>query len=333
MGKTAMSAVAGAALLAVTGCSVISAMRKEAGYVEKQKGFDFSTAASNPQSLADSYVGIDSRRPAQVKKVFIWSFRTKFLTQQGHQATGGLLSSGSGAKVKVKVRLKGIETVDFQAMTDQMYQQLVAELQAQGYEVVSPEELTKTAGYQEAMSDMHADQVFSNEDNVIVSPRGVKLVKQAGDPGVGAFAAAKIPGRLHNALVKIKNEIGAYPVTATVEVPFVHFAGTKGIFKLGSSAQVQWVAQLSLGGSLELTSDFAEGKMTSGYGFAKAYLKDLIVSEAEFGELQKAKVGLFKGEPPSCLAKPDLYKAEVGKAFGAASKLMAMKVKQTLENK
>lgn len=75
------------------------------------------------------------------KKVYIAGFRTNFHVIASNS------SSTINSKTSMTVALDGVDAPDFQKLTNEAYNQFVADLKSKGYELISAEEAAKTEYY------------------------------------------------------------------------------------------------------------------------------------------------------------------------------------------
>ena len=88
------------------------------------------------------------------KKIYIASFRTYFHVTASAQAksTGGRDFGGGSysgdTKTSMTVGVRGVDNPDFQEMTDQLYNEFVADLKSKGFEIVSADVAGKAPLYE-----------------------------------------------------------------------------------------------------------------------------------------------------------------------------------------
>lgn len=114
---------------------------------EDARNFDLKAA---PLSLADKYVEVEN--PEKVKginRVVIPSFMVDFVTEAKAETLITGIGVVTGAPSNVLIKLKGADPAKFQAITDLLYDQTVAELKKAGITVVPLDKLKENATYKE----------------------------------------------------------------------------------------------------------------------------------------------------------------------------------------
>ena len=118
-----------------------------------------------------------------VKKVVIGSFKIGFLTTKKEHAKSG---SGSGGNSSAMMELHGITPSVMQSITEKAYQDLLAQLQAAGYEVADRAQLTSSefSKSDSKASPFTEEASFFGSDNTVtyVAPESIgKLYFFAGE--------------------------------------------------------------------------------------------------------------------------------------------------------
>lgn len=146
------SAPAQAGLLDMVTSTVSSASSNNQGSSEKTAGksdnsFDLTVPATE---AVKQYVEIENAdKLAGIKKVVIPSFMVDFVTEAKASTQISGIGVMTGAPSNVLIKLKGADDSKFQAITDKLYEQTVAELTAAGIEVVSQDALQASPSYKE----------------------------------------------------------------------------------------------------------------------------------------------------------------------------------------
>lgn len=118
------------------------------------------------------------------KKVFIPLFQVEFINQSSASSSSYSIGSGGGSSsVKVTYKLSGIDTASFVTLVDKLYADFVADLTADGYEVVGKEALVATPQYQALKSRgeatnpiVLASRLEGNNKALVVAPTGMGVV-------------------------------------------------------------------------------------------------------------------------------------------------------------
>lgn len=172
------------AVLIVSGCAVsstdkvVKAGQSKSGFMGLSKTAD--VVVNNPRILQN-----------QSGKVIIGSFKVAFMHDaKARSATrSGMFSPGIGrGKATATAHLKGLETAQMQKLTNDIYQQFVSELKAQGYTVLSPEELASVPEYADLQNlgepspkENVAISMVAEGKSTYVAPDGMKLVYYSGE--------------------------------------------------------------------------------------------------------------------------------------------------------
>jgi len=86
------------------------------------------------------------------KKIYIASFNVNFETYKeaiSYKASGGFRKNAKGeATAKAAIGINGLEEADIQEKTNQLYNDFIADLEAKGFEIITPEIAEKTKTYE-----------------------------------------------------------------------------------------------------------------------------------------------------------------------------------------
>lgn len=111
--------------------------------------------AADQAALVKEYVDVVKEKKLKgLKKVVIPEFIVGYVTSStGSSSATSLSSSGGSASVSVTYNLKNVDDAQFQALSDKMYEELVAEFKAAGIEVVPLETLKKNPLFQKLVAN------------------------------------------------------------------------------------------------------------------------------------------------------------------------------------
>lgn len=186
-----------------------------------------------------------------LQRVALTQFSIEFVTQDSVSSqTSGFASAGR-ASVTGNYKLVGLAEPDFQAVADQLRAQVLAQLAAQGLDVVPPEQVTAAPTWQRLVA-AGTPLPQRLDSALVVGPAGAALygtskMHTAAAGQKGLFAAVAQIGSAGEALnvgfdnVSLQKELGD---AAVLEISLrVHFAQladeSKGFFgRLGSSAKI-----------------------------------------------------------------------------------------------
>lgn len=144
----------------------------------------------SPAAAAEKYVKTwhtDDLKGA--KRVAIPSFQIEFFTRSGASAQAWRSSDQASSRSSVSYQLMGITDADMQAITDQLYSKLVADLRAIGVEVIAPTTLRTQPAYQALERMAEAKRPFEGErsrrgasqSSRLFAPTGLPLYLDPGD--------------------------------------------------------------------------------------------------------------------------------------------------------
>lgn len=181
-----------------------------------------------------------------VKKIIIPYFQMEFVVKSAASASA-FGDDGGSATVAQLFELKGVTDEQLQTMTDRYYENLVAQLKAQGHQVVPHSELVKMKSFQ-AFEKFHKPTPHLEERNSSTSKffsyKGMPMYFVDGDKRLSvtgalgsAFSFGKRPAALEEDL---EEESGAKVLRARYVVDFVSQAGSTsgGTASMDSSYQV-----------------------------------------------------------------------------------------------
>lgn len=107
---------------------------------------------AEPLAMASRFVEVENGESLRaMKRVVIPSFMVEYVTEAKAETLINGIAMFSGAPSSALIRLKGGSPENFQAVTDRLYEQTVAELNKAGIEVVAEGRLKASATYQEIL--------------------------------------------------------------------------------------------------------------------------------------------------------------------------------------
>lgn len=220
------------------------ALAREPAPVALPDPFDVSTAAA-------SLVEVSNVKALQgLRRVAVPQFSIEFVTSDNVSAeTSGFAAAGR-ASVTGYYRLVGLDEADFQALANQLYAGFVQALQAQGLEVMTPEQLAASPTWRKLVAG-GVPLPLRGDSSIVVAPPGMALYGAnrmlVNSGGKGTLASIAAMGAGFSAIAEatdgagLSQELGG---VALVEVAMkLHFAQlkneNKGFFgRLASTAEV-----------------------------------------------------------------------------------------------
>lgn len=151
------------------------------------KAFD---ASQSPAAAAERYVKTWHTGDLKgVRQVAIPYFQIEFFTRSGASAQAWRSSDQASSQSSVSYKLVGISDADLQAMTDQLYAKLIADMRAIGVEVIPPPTLRAQPAYQALERMAETKNPFEGErsrrgasqSSRVFSATGVPLYLDPGD--------------------------------------------------------------------------------------------------------------------------------------------------------
>ncbi|OGR01904.1 MAG: hypothetical protein A2511_02265 [Deltaproteobacteria bacterium RIFOXYD12_FULL_50_9] len=140
-------------------------------------------------TLTQQYVEIKKANKLKgIKKVAISQYFVEFVTKSYGGATASNAQQKSSSTVGVWANLKGIETEQFQAITDKMYEQMVEEFKKAGIEVIPVEQLKQSKSFQKLVEkEKKAPYEISswNRTSQMFAAKGLPLYFDPNDKRLG----------------------------------------------------------------------------------------------------------------------------------------------------
>jgi hypothetical protein len=165
------------------------ACAREPAPVPLPEPFDVAAAAA-------SLVEVSSARALKgIRRVAVPQFSIEFVTSDKVTAeTSGFAAAGR-ASVSGYYRLVGVDEPDFQALANQLYAGFVQALQAQGLEVVAPEQLAAAPTWKKLVAG-GVPLPLRGDSSITLAPPGMalygasRMLANSGKPGVLASLSA-----------------------------------------------------------------------------------------------------------------------------------------------
>lgn len=249
------------------------------------------------------------------KKIYIQHFFVKYqvmmsaseIARGGREAGGGVRSD---AKASMSLGIKGIDSDNLQKMTDQFYKDFVSQLKAEGFSILTAEEVQKNENFADKQlvkgGNPSADEI---PGYLFTTPTNYSFLVG----GAGAFNLAGMPQ---------SNKLGgAIVARVNITVPFVENAesqGSKALSKtFGGVAKIVLKPNLRISPheSVPVAGDFKKPKNTY-TEVTFAYKKSLKWQALYLGKLKKAIEidGVFEEKKYKAVesGSQDLWGTQVG---------------------
>lgn len=141
------------------------------------------TVASTSVSMGQTYSGevqideLASYRTGKFKKapnkVYIQSFRIMFQVMASATAKSSEGVRRGATSTSMAVAVTGVDLPDFQTVTDQLYNDVVASLKSKGYEIISADEAGKTEHYKDWVPKTGGTASYAQiPGHVMITPTG-----------------------------------------------------------------------------------------------------------------------------------------------------------------
>ncbi|RAI90004.1 hypothetical protein [Algoriphagus yeomjeoni] len=205
------------------------------------------------------------------KRVYIQKFRVLFeVFEEASASTKGSTNNRanrattvSGTKTSMGVQLSGVDIPDFQKIVDEAYADFAAQLEADGYEIISAEEAGKTdyySGYELVKGG--ASSTDQATGFVMVTPQGYDYwVKGIANDG-------REKGTFTDTSSKLSKDLGdAYVAEATFIFPFVALDASSTSFANYASSKVKADINLRMAAAIGATDNeqMSLGKFAKGF--------------------------------------------------------------------
>jgi hypothetical protein len=299
---------------------------------------------------------VDAAAQKGVKRVAVTSFTVQFVSQQvwdtAHFSAGNLQTAGQGGGFDIQPVL---EPAKMQAVTDQLHQQFLAELNNAGLEVVSPEQLAQSKAFKAFVAQGPAvprkEEAAAEKSNgagaissVFYTPAGIPLVlsDKIDHLSAGSFGqnvpdpTLTFAGRLSLYTTNwpyydadVQKELDAATLHVRVYVPLAHVQVASGSFWGSGYSRQGIVPGLRLGHRLTRVTVGHNGNYTK-IVLGEPYLIpgpiDSTVEEVKHPNPIRAMTGEKIKIYPATVSK-DKYWELMPEASAQALKAFAVKIK------
>lgn len=197
-------------------------------------------AGADPASQAASLVEVEKgERLAGHAKFALAGFTVEYQVMARDFDT----QFGSAVGSKAKMVMEGVTPADMQALTDRIYSDFVARMQAQGITLVTPDQLSGKAWERVAKAgkDQTYEMTSENDKLLLVAPTGQKVIPKHPDEQTERLAwgfsglKALSSGTLPQAEIALAEELGMPVMKAYFVVRF----GTADAKALGGGSRTQ----------------------------------------------------------------------------------------------
>lgn len=300
-----------------------------------------------PKEASDSHsVKLDTHKLDVMEgkqQVYIGNVGVTFITEDrsSSKASSPMIrhtSAGEYAKATLKASLTGVPGATMQAITDDIYADLKAKLEAQGYTVLSYSQLQQQKGWSKLkpldMPYKPSSMPFSTQaESITYAPSGMELMTSRTSSN-------------HFKIGDIAKDMGIPVLLASYTVHFAYFGEDANVYHNyygGPTGQgtTELKASVSLGQGIQVTAGSGLTFLNEGAGtFAKnghIHLKDAIIVKGAYGENEdvtstgmkaanalSSALGFFSGSSSKTTeiavkANPEFYKEGVMIAASATN--------------
>jgi hypothetical protein len=227
------------------------------------------------------------------KDVVIGSFKVGFIeyNRASETAGGGMFSNNAAARTTLKSNLVGVPKSTMQAITDAAYRDFVAQLEANGYNVLDRSRLTSLDAYKKATSAANPTQydnimLAQKSDVLYFAPTGQELFFLIGEQtgGFGALSSGigfSNPGMAFQAAADTDK---LAIVTANYVVNFVNSEGFGGSHRTTSSVALDPGLSVVPGSAIGIIGGY-DGTFSKNIGAIT--LGQPVYSMEEFGTIEE----------------------------------------------
>ncbi len=174
----------------LAGVFLAAALLIGCGGKAKDPTFESAEYKSSKAEVTSRYVAsydakqaVKTMKEVKGKRVFVPLFQVEFINSSSASSSSYSISSGNSSSVKVSYKLTGVDTANFIAIVNNLYNEFVGELKTAGYDVISKEELLATPQYQQQMKlgeksnpIQLASRLEGNNYALVVAPTGMGVV-------------------------------------------------------------------------------------------------------------------------------------------------------------
>ena len=242
------------------------------------------------------------------KRVYIQKFRALFeVYEEATASTSGSkneranrTTTVSGTKTSMGVQLSGVDIPDFQKIVDEAYADFVAQLEADGFEILTAEEAGKTdyySGYTKLKGG--ASSTDQATGYVMVTPTGYDYWVK------GVSNSGREKGTFVDTSSKLSQDLGdAYVAEATFIFPFVNLDASSTSFANYASSKVKADINLRMAASVGAMDNEQMGLGKIAKGFTTSPTQTLLASQVRFVAGHMASSPMFDS---STGLKRDVY--------------------------
>lgn len=242
------------------------------------------------------------------KRVYIQKFRALFevyeeasaSTSESKNERANRTTTVSGTKTSMGVQLSGVDVPDFQKIVDEAYADFVAQLESDGFEIITAEEAGKTdyySGYTKIEGG--ASSTDQATGYVMVTPTGYNYWVK------GVSTSGKEKGTFTDTSSKLSKDLDdAYVAEATFIFPFVNLDASSTSFANYASSKVKADINLRMAASVGTLDNEQMGLGKIAKGFTTSPTQERLTSQVRFVAGHMASSPLFAS---STALKKDVY--------------------------
>jgi hypothetical protein len=290
-----------------------------------------------------------------IKRVAVPVFAVEFIVADNVSSTTSGFASAGRATSSLYYKLLGVGEADFQAITDTLYAQFLAELQASGVEVLGAAEVAAAPTYRKLVAGGSTAPIKS-DSSLVMSPPGLGIYGFARMGGGNSSKSKSIFGALADVgtgfaavgaitdTIQLGTELGATLLEVRMRVSFVQLSDdSKGFFgRLAGTAQTSGKSFPSIdnvmmgvqNGPMRSTVTAKHTLSLSADAFAEVREKAATTGDT-VGAVALGLLKLAIGSKDSSsskelevVAEPAAFKTVVGAGLGAAGSMLVARMKQ-----
>lgn len=303
--------------------------------------FDQSDFAANKKSYTESYTDVSNGDIlTESKKVIIPNFKVYFQTEaKGASESGNFLTSNN-ARVSGKLRL-AVDPKVLQELTDEMYNQLVADLKAQGYTVIDPTAFAEM--YPDFKKYAEADYMKPTPQDIdgqylAYSPTGWKMELpgfELGKNATGQLASA-FRQNLMKIMAKATDELEAISIEPVMIIGFGAIEGSRShtTASIEAKQNISVMAQSKYGlrESWDMGHILLEKNFESGVDYGRIVRADTAgdTTQGYMSALGKGLFGMSDNLRSTWLVEADAakFKTEVRRMAKASQEMFLERIKE-----
>ncbi len=278
----------------IVGCSGLGIIKSNGGGVgaaAEAKKFDAAKYAANKTDVTKDYTDVSkSGVLTESKKVIVPDFKVYFHTQaRGSAETGHALSGLGGGRQEAKVSQKVNLSVDqsvFQQITDSMYKEFIADLKAQGYEVIEPKQLAEL--FPEYKTYTSGDKMKASPhkiDDAVVAyaPTGMKVEMPGVDIGAATGGFSAFGTTMNDVAIRASDKLEAIRMQPVYDIGFAEISSEGNVNS----------AELSAKQSIRFTP-YTQIRMGESWTMGYIKLTKPVASAEPYGKLVEATTSTDK---------------------------------------